>query len=237
MNAVTHGGSARRPSGLGTRDELPSSARRLLVAAVVTAHAGGIYGLLQISAVREAVRDAVPIFAGLIQPAPPAPEPPAPAPRPVIPSPVQRAVPAPIVAAPPAPQPAPAEFVVEAPPPQAIVAPEVPAAPPSPPGPSAPVQQPRTLSVTDVGYLTPPRIVYPSLARRLGEEGRVTLRVLVDPGGVPAQILVASTSGYTRLDTAAVEAIRRTRFRPYSEDGFAQTVWVLVPFVFALEAS
>jgi periplasmic protein TonB len=237
MNAVTYGGPARRLSGLRTRDELPSSARRLLVTAVVAVHVGGIYGLLQIGAVREAVRDAVPIFAGLIQPAPPAPEPPAPAPPPVIPRPMQRAVPAPIVAAPPAPQPAPAEFVVEAPPPQAIVAPEAPAAPPSPPGPSAPVQQPRTLSATDVGYLKPPQIVYPSMARRLGEEGRVTLRVLVDPGGVPAQILVASTSGYTRLDTAAVDAIRRTRFRPYSEDGVAQTVWVLVPFVFSLEAS
>lgn len=95
---------------------------------------------------------------------------------------------------------------------------------------------PRTVDASEVGYLMPPRLTYPALSRRLGEEGRVTLRVLVDASGQPGQIVVGTTSGYPRLDDAALQAARAARFRPYVVDGIGQPVWVLIPFVFRLDA-
>jgi len=71
--------------------------------------------------------------------------------------------------------------------------------------------------------------------RRQGEAGRVTLRVLIDEQGRPAELRVQSSSGYARLDEAALEALRDARFRPYAENGVAQRVWALVPIHFDLE--
>lgn len=101
---------------------------------------------------------------------------------------------------------------------------------------AAPTAAPRTVNARDVGYLTPPRLSYPPLSRRLGEEGRVTLRVLVDEAGRPGEIHVGTSSGYPRLDDAAVQAARVARFRPYLVDGVAQRVWVLLPIAFSLDA-
>jgi protein TonB len=217
---------------LATRadDTLPPSVRRALIGAVLLAHGAGLCGLAQIGAVREAVQQ-IPIFAGLIQPGraelpPPPPPPPKPVVRPI-------ALPTLIAAAPAnEPQAEPEKIVVPDPTaPAAIAAPEAPPAPPAPPS------EPRTVSATDVSYLVPLQLTYPPLSRRLGEEGRVVLRVLVDPQGRPAHLLVAESSGYPRLDEAASRAARAARFRPYTENGQPQTVWVLLPFVFNLEES
>lgn len=221
--------------GLGRPSEaLPPAWRRAITAAVLALHVAAVYGLLQIGAVREAVREAVPIFAGLITPAPPPEAPPPPPPAPV-PRPVVREIPKPIISAPPAPVAEPAEFVVPPPaPPDAVVSPEAPPAPPAPVV-SAGTGEPRTLSATEIAYLQPPRVHYPSMSRRLGEQGKVMLRVLVDPQGLPAQVVLVDSSGYPRLDEAASSAAKRARFRPYTENGVAQTVWVLLPIVFSLE--
>jgi protein TonB len=217
-------------------DGLPPAARRAVIGVIVAIHAVAGYGLLQIGAVREAVREAAPIFAGLFAPATPAasPAPAAPEPPPV----VRRAVPPPAITAAPTSAVTADDFVVPAAPAEATMAHD---APPSPPQ-SAPARvaaepaaPPRTLSVSDVGYLEPPRVSYPPVSRRQGEEGRVLLRVLVDPQGQPAQVLLAESSGFARLDDAAASATRRSRFRPYTENGTAQTVWVMVPIVFTLE--
>ncbi len=99
--------------------------------------------------------------------------------------------------------------------------------------PSAP--QIKTVSA-GVQYLNPPEPVYPALSRRLGEQGRVILRVLVGLGGDPERIEVLQSSGFPKLDGAAREAARKSRFRPYVEDGKATPVWALIPIHFALES-
>ncbi|MBK8766094.1 MAG: energy transducer TonB [Burkholderiaceae bacterium] len=78
--------------------------------------------------------------------------------------------------------------------------------------------------------------MYPAVSRRLGEQGRVLLRVLVGLAGEPERIEVLQSSGYPKLDGAAREAARRSRFRPYVEDGKATPVWALIPIHFALES-
>lgn len=77
--------------------------------------------------------------------------------------------------------------------------------------------------------------MYPALSKRMGETGKVFLRVHVLPSGHPDQVEIRTSSGSTRLDNAAAEAVRRTRFVPRRIGGEAMDQWVLVPISFNLE--
>jgi protein TonB len=84
-------------------------------------------------------------------------------------------------------------------------------------------------------YLHSPPPAYPLSARRNGEEGTVTLRVLVARDGAPASVVVERSSGHARLDRSALEAVRAWRFVPAREDGEAVETWMLVPIAFRLQ--
>lgn len=119
--------------------------------------------------------------------------------------------------------------------PTAVIEPSaVPAAPPSSPTPtSAPtpaVQAPRF----DAAYLNNPSPDYPALSRRLGEEGKVVLRVLVAENGRPAQIELRTSSGSPRLDQAALAAVGRWQFVAAQRGDEVVAAWVLVPLIFNL---
>jgi protein TonB len=94
-----------------------------------------------------------------------------------------------------------------------------------------------TLAHADYGASPPP--AYPRRSRRRGEQGTVTLRVLVGSNGGVERVEIAQSSGYDLLDDAAREAVRtRWRFVPARRAGTAIKSWVLVPIRFALtEAS
>lgn len=94
----------------------------------------------------------------------------------------------------------------------------------------AEVSQPRF----DAGYLKNPAPVYPSASRRLGEEGRVVLRVLVESDGLPGEVTIKTSSGFPRLDRAAEDAVRRWKFVPARQGDEAVRAAVLVPIVFNL---
>jgi protein TonB len=53
---------------------------------------------------------------------------------------------------------------------------------------------------------------YPPASRRAGEQGTVRLKVLVDTSGRASNVAVSQTSGFPRLDQAAMEAVRKWRF-------------------------
>lgn len=97
-----------------------------------------------------------------------------------------------------------------------------------------PLPQPRTI-VQGVEYLQAPEPEYPFLSRRMGEEGRVTLRVLVNEKGRPTRADILKTSGSQRLDEAARQAVLRAVFKPHIEDGRATTVYAIVPIAFNLD--
>ncbi len=78
----------------------------------------------------------------------------------------------------------------------------------------------------------PPR--YPYLARRQGQEGRVVLRVRVSAGGDPMSVRVRQSSGYRRLDDAAVKAVGTWRFTPARRGGIPVAGSVDVPISFRL---
>lgn len=103
-------------------------------------------------------------------------------------------------------------------------------APPAPPTPAM-ITQPRF----DADYLSNPPPSYPPLSRRMGEEGKVQLRVFVDAGGRPSQIELKASSGSPRLDQAAQDAVWRWKFVPARRGDESIAAWVLVPIVFTLK--
>jgi protein TonB len=93
---------------------------------------------------------------------------------------------------------------------------------------------PRTIPASAVEYIVSPRPAYPLYSRRAKETGVVMLRVLIDDGGLPAQIVIEKSSGFPRLDEAALVAMRGARFKPYMENGRALAVWAPAPVIFEL---
>ncbi|MGH8742241.1 MAG: energy transducer TonB, partial [Burkholderiales bacterium] len=84
-------------------------------------------------------------------------------------------------------------------------------------------------------YLENPPPAYPAASRRLGEEGRVVLRVLVNAAGGTDEVQIRTSSGHARLDDAARETVRRWRFVPAKRGEQPVPAWVLIPISFRLE--
>ncbi|MBL8405933.1 MAG: energy transducer TonB [Dechloromonas sp.] len=134
-------------------------------------------------------------------------------------------------------------------PPQPVLAAAVPAAPssfvvaPQPPAPPAPqpVAPPAPAPVAivaarfDADYLHNPKPVYPALSRRLSEEGKVLLKVRVSAQGAALEVVVSKSSGFPRLDAAAVAAVERWRFVPARRGDEPVDSSVVVPIAFALD--
>lgn len=221
--------------------------RNLLVAgAVVALHVGALWAL-QSGLLRRAAEVVVPevILAQIITPAPapaPAPAPvPAPTPRP---EPVRKAAPprpAPLPVARPDPLPAPnapaAAAVPQPPAPPApaaaVPAPAAPAAPAAPPAPPAPARV--ELPSSDADYLQNPQPPYPPISKRLGEQGKVVVRVLIGTDGQAQKAEVAESSGYDRLDRAAVATVLKWRYVPGKRNGVPEAMWYRVPIKFELQ--
>jgi periplasmic protein TonB len=122
-----------------------------------------------------------------------------------------------------------------APAPEPAPAPPAPAVVQAPPAPPAPPPEPRTIDIGAVRYRQQPVLAYPAASRRFGEQGRVSVRVRVNESGQPDAMQVVRSSGYPRLDDAALDAVRATRFHPYTQDGRAMPFWVVMPLIFELE--
>ena len=88
----------------------------------------------------------------------------------------------------------------------------------------------------DADYLHNPKPVYPPMSRRFGEEGKVMLKVRVTPQGTAEQVDIQTGSGYSRLDSAAREAVQRWRFVPARRGDEAVAASVIVPITFALDS-
>jgi len=76
--------------------------------------------------------------------------------------------------------------------------------------------------------------VYPEIARRRGQQGRVLLHVVVSAAGQPITITVAQTSNYPALDAAAVAAVQQWRFMPATRGGEPVRAVAEVPVLFRL---
>jgi protein TonB len=94
---------------------------------------------------------------------------------------------------------------------------------------------PATTPSFDAAYLHNPKPNYPTRSRQLGEAGTVVLKVRIEANGQASQVLLSKSSGHERLDTAALESVKRWRFVPAQEGNQAAAAWVFVPVPFGLE--
>lgn len=119
------------------------------------------------------------------------------------------------------------------PPPTAITPP-----PPPPPAASRHVafrdDGPVMLAVDQVDYQRRPQLRYPAHAKKARLQGTVYLRVLIGPDGTPREVTIDRSSGHEALDAAAREAVLKSLFRPYRENGEARLAVAIVPVEFSL---
>ncbi len=87
----------------------------------------------------------------------------------------------------------------------------------------------------DADYLKNPPPAYPRASRRLGEQGTVIVRVFISTQGTPEKAELRTSSGFDRLDQAALEAVQRWRFVPGRRSGTPEAMWFNIPVRFALE--
>jgi protein TonB len=69
----------------------------------------------------------------------------------------------------------------------------------------------------------------------MGEEGKVILRVLVNPQGTADNVEIKTSSGSPRLDESAQKTVRTWKFIPAKRGDELVQSWVLVPIIFKLE--
>ncbi|MGO4277356.1 MULTISPECIES: TonB family protein [Cupriavidus] len=164
---------------------------------------------------------------------PPAPEPPKPQPQ-TPPKQVKVVTPRPT---PPKPQPTPEPVASLPPSPTAIEAPPPPPAPPAPAEPPSPPVSanaaPRAVGIGEIAC-SPPQVAYPSQSRRMGETGKAVVRLTTDESGRVVKTAVVTSSGSSRLDQAAVDAVQRMRCKPYLDNGRAVAVTAQQPINFEL---
>jgi protein TonB len=129
--------------------------------------------------------------------------------------------------------PPPAPVVVAAPEPQPIT----PAPAPAPQVVQTP-QEPEEITMTSqmlsAIYLRNPKPSYPNLSRRLSEQGTVLLRVFVTLAGDASKVELKESSGFSRLDHAALEAVQNWKFVPAKRGEQPVAAWVVVPIKFSL---
>lgn len=84
-------------------------------------------------------------------------------------------------------------------------------------------------------YLRNPAPAYPRRAVSQGHEGTVYLRVYLSERGTVERLTLARGSGHSELDRAAIQAVKRWRFKPERRAGIPVRSVVSVPVVFRLD--
>lgn len=202
---------------------------------VVVFHIAMLWAL-QTGLLRRAVEVIVPaeILSEFIEPPSPKVVPPPPAPPTPVkhlaakaPAPTQPAAPQPLAMADLTPSPnAPTGVIAPAPVAQTIAAPVAMAAP-------APARV--ELPSSDANYLQNPKPPYPALSKRLGEQGKVMVRVLIGVDGTAQKAEIKQSSGFDRLDQSAFTTVLRWRYVPGKRAGVPEAMWFNVPINFVLE--
>ncbi len=84
--------------------------------------------------------------------------------------------------------------------------------------------------INNVTYLVEPKVIYPDAAA--GATGTTLVRALINVNGTVDEVIVVSKSGNAQLDRAALQAVKKAKFKPYRENGVAQAVYTRVPIAF-----
>ncbi len=80
-----------------------------------------------------------------------------------------------------------------------------------------------------------PSVQYPPASQNDGDEGTVTLLLAVQTDGSISDIRIARSSGYQRLDAAAVRSLRQAKFQPATCHGKPIAVRIHQSFIFKID--
>ncbi|WP_322033161.1 TonB family protein [Paraburkholderia sp. J76] len=133
---------------------------------------------------------------------------------------------------------APSQHVVDTPAPAAPTPPAptppapAPAAAPAQGKPTMAISAPKNVSHIDCHIDTP---AYPALSRRRGETGSALVHIVVGISGKIESATLTKSTGYSRLDDAALAAAREGNCTPYREDGQPVRAAANAPFDFSLD--
>lgn len=116
--------------------------------------------------------------------------------------------------------------VVFMPPPEPVVE-----APPQVTSPAQPVMLSSELSVICTDRAVPN---YPLVSKRMNEQGKAVLRVELDEDGKVVHATIKVSSGFARLDEAALAVIKTWRCKPPVRNGMAVRASALQAFNFSL---
>ncbi len=165
-----------------------------------------------------------------VSPAPPAPPEPV---KPVATKPKQVTQAAPTLLAVPDAVPTPNAPSVQPIAPPAPYVPALPVAAVATPAPPAPAKV--DLPSSDADYLSNPKPPYPPMSRKLNEQGKVLVRVLIGVDGLPQKNELRQSSGFERLDQSALATVMKWRYVPGKRGGVPEAMWFTVPISFTLE--
>ena len=100
---------------------------------------------------------------------------------------------------------------------------------------SAPAANKAHMLQAQTDYLNNPKPSYPRLSKRMGEQGEVRLKVQVGATGDVLMVELVKSSGFERLDEAALAAVKNWKFKPAKQGDDPVSSWVEVPVKFILE--
>ena len=83
--------------------------------------------------------------------------------------------------------------------------------------------------------LMPIKPVYPDIAQEAGIEGQVIIQCFIDDKGRVKETIILKGIPNTGLNESAVEALRKTRFRPAKQRETKVGVWITIPINFTLQ--
>ena len=83
--------------------------------------------------------------------------------------------------------------------------------------------------------MTPIRPVYPEIAQEAGIEGVIVVQAFIDEKGRVKETQILKGVPNTGLDEAAMNAIRKTRFKPAKQRERSVGVWISIPVNFRLK--
>ena len=222
---------------------MPVSRNVLVVSGVLLLHVAALWAL-QSGLLMRAVDMVVPVnvmsdFIELPKPKeerqpPPPPKPPSKTTPTSVQQPVvQVPAPVPLAIADPTPSPqAPVGVTTPSPVLAPIATPVATSPPPAPPPPPpAKVELPSS----DAEYLHNPKPEYPRISKQRNEQGKVIVNVFIGTDGSPQKAEIKTSSGFERLDQAALATVRSWRYVPGKRGGVPEAMWFAVPINFVME--
>ena len=73
---------------------------------------------------------------------------------------------------------------------------------------------------------------YPRVSRKRGERGKVLVRVFINRDGSSEKVEIEQSSGFNRLDQAAMDSAKKCRFIPAKRNGKPVKTLATIPYTF-----